>query len=132
MKLPQQLLVKLSPLVEAVRGEPLVEPFIELTENNDQRVALHSSYGSFVFDRLRRVVLRDGVAVSAFDAVQSVDIGAFPGGRGERSWSLVLFRGVTDRITVGRTYDDGDASVLAARVAQALGCRVVVLAGRSR
>ena len=127
MKLPHQVLVKLSPLVELARGEPLVEPFLEVEENNEERLALRSSYGAFVFDKTERRVSRDGIAISQFDEIQSVDVGAFPGGRGERSWSIVLFRSLIDRITVARTYDDGQASIVASKVARVLGCKVIAL-----
>jgi hypothetical protein len=129
VKLPQHLLVKLSPLVEAARGEPLVEPFIELGAEGEGRLEITSPYGHFVFDRERRVVVKDGVDAAPFDSVQSVDIGAFPGGRGARSWSITLYRGIVDRITVARTYDDGEASVVAAKLARVLACKVVSLAG---
>ncbi len=129
MKLPHQLLVKLSPLVEAARGEPLVEPFVEVTEENERRLVLTSSYGIFVFNRGERTVHRGAAEVITFDSVQSVDIGAFPGGRGARSWSITLYRGLVDRITVARTYDDGEASVLAAKLGRVLGRKVVSLAG---
>ena len=127
MKLPHQVLVKLSPLVELARGEPLVEPFLEVIENSEERLALRSSYGAFVFDKTGRNVSRDGVVVCEFGEVQSVDVGAFLGGRGERSWSIVLFRSIIDRITVARTYDDGQASIVAAKLARMLGCKVIAL-----
>jgi len=127
MKLPHQVLVKLSPLVELARGEPLIEPFLEVIENNEERLALRSSYGAFVFDKVDRRVLKDSIVVSQFDEVQSVDIGAFPGGMGQRSWSIVLFRSLIDRITLARTYDDGEASIVAAKVARVIGCKVIAL-----
>jgi hypothetical protein len=130
MKLPQTLLLRLSPLVEAARGEPLVQPYIELAEQPEAGVMLASPYGNFVFDRGQRVVLKDGVDVAQFDSIQSVDIAAFPGGRGARSWSITLYRGVVDRITVARTYDDSEASIVAARLARLLGCKVISLTGR--
>ena len=37
MKLPPALLNKLSPLVEAARGEPLVAPFINIPEFSWER-----------------------------------------------------------------------------------------------
>jgi len=127
MKLPHRVLLKLSPLVELASGEPLVEPFLELIENNDERLVLRSSYGEFVFDKTDGRVLRDGILVSGFDDIQSVDVGAFPGGRGEKSWSIVLFRSLIDRITVARTYDDSDVSIVAAKLARILGCKVIAL-----
>ena len=127
MKLPRPLLLKLSPLVEAARGDPLVEPFLELEEDNELRLVLVSSYGGFVFQRDTRSITRDGVEVSTFDAVQSVDIGSFPGGRGARTWSISLYRGIVDRITVARTYDDGEASITAAKLGRVLGRKVVAL-----
>lgn len=130
MKLPQALIVKLSPLVEAARGEPLVEPFIQLNEEPGQRLVLASPYGSFAFDRARAAVFRDEAELAPFDSIQSVDIAAFPGGRGARSWSITLYRGFVDRITVARTYDDGEASIVAARLARLIGCKVVSLVGR--
>jgi hypothetical protein len=131
MKIPQQLWAKLSPLVEAARGEPLVEPFVELEERPGRCLELVSPYGIFVFDREQRVVRHDGAVLCPFDAIQSVDIGAFPGGRGEKSWSVTLYRGIVDRTTVARTYDDGEASVVAARLARLLDCKVVSLVGRA-
>lgn len=129
MKLPRQLLVRLSPLVEAARGEPLVEPFLELAEESEQQLILRSSYGTFTFDRLRRVVLDGYAEPLGFDTIQSVDIAAFPGGRGERSWSITLYCGFVDRTTVARTYDDGEASIVAAKLARVVGCKVVSLSG---
>jgi hypothetical protein len=131
MKLPRQWLVRLSPLVEAARGEPLVEPFVETTEEPGHRFVLSTSYGRFVFDRAARRVLEGDTVLAGFDEVQSVDIAAFPGGLGERSWSITLYLGLIRRITMARTYDDGEASVLAARLARILECKVVALSGRS-
>ena len=127
MKIPHRLALKISPLVEAARGEPLVEPFVEVEQFDDDQLILDSSHGRFIFDRRQRVVIQDDMQLATFDTIQSVDIGAFPGGRGERSWSITLFRSLFDRITVGRTYDDGDASVVAAKLAGVIGCRVVSL-----
>ena len=128
MKLPRQVLLKLSPLVELARGEPLVEPFVEITENSEARLQLRSSYGVFTFDKVRARVQRDAADVCGFDDVESVDIGAFPGGRGAPSWSVTLYRGFVDRVTIARTYDDGEASVVAAKVARVLNRKVVSLA----
>ena len=131
MKLPPGLAVKLSPLVEAARGEPLVEPYCTVAESQPGQLVLDSCYGRFTFDRIRRVVLRDGGAEPvAFDSVRSVDLSAFPGGLGARSWSITLYRSFLDRITLARTYDDGQASVVAARLAGVIGCKVVSLVGR--
>jgi len=130
MKIPHRLALKLSPLIEAARGEPLVEPFVEIVHFDDDRLVVDSSHGQFIFDRLERVVQQDEVEVATFDSIQSVDIAAFPGGRGERSWSITLFRSLFDRITVARTYDDGDASVVAAKLAGVIGCKVVSLMGK--
>ncbi len=130
MKIPHSLALKLSPLVEAARGEPLVEPFVEIGQFDDDRLVVDSSHGQFVFDRLERRVLKDEAEVATFESIQSVDVAAFPGGLGERSWSITLFRGFFDRITVGRTYDDGDASVVAAKLAGVVGCKVISLMGR--
>lgn len=129
MKLPHRLALKLSPLVEAARGEPLVEPFVEIGQFDDNVLVIESSHGSFVFDRLQRVVKEGEQQLATFDTIQSVDIAAFPGGRGERSWSITLFRSLFDRITIARTYDDGDASVVAAKIADVIGCRIVSLMG---
>ncbi|MCW5635894.1 MAG: hypothetical protein KIT17_21340 [Rubrivivax sp.] len=127
MKIPHRLALKLSPLVEAARGEPLVEPFVEIEAFDEDQLVIASSHGRFVFDRRQRVVSEGGQQLATFDSIQTVDVTAFPGGRGERSWSITLFRSMFDRITVGRTYDDGEASVAAARIADAVGCRVVSL-----
>ena len=127
MKIPHRLALKLSPLIEAARGEPLVEPFVEVEQFDDDLLVIASSHGRFTFDRKARVVQEGEQQLATFDSIQSVDIAAFPGGRGERSWSITLFSGFLDRITVARTYDDGDASVVAAKVASVIGCRVVSL-----
>ena len=129
MKIPRHILVKLSPLAELARGEPLIEPFATVAENNAASMRISSSYGEFVFDKATKRIARDGIEISSFDAIESVDINNFPGGRGEKSWSIVLYRGFLDRITVARTYDDGDATVLAAKIARLLDCKVVSLVG---
>ena len=50
MKIPQLLLLKLSPLVDAARGEPLVEPFVELQEEAERRLRMRLSHGGFMVD----------------------------------------------------------------------------------
>ena len=128
MKLPMPLVLKLSPLVEAACGRPLLEPALDIGEEDEACIVVQSELGRFVFDRQRRLVLQGEQELAGFDSVQSVDIGAFPGGRGEKSWSLTLYRGFFDRIALGRTYDDGVASVTAAKLARAMGVKVVALA----
>ena len=132
MKLPPALLNKLSPLVEAARGEPLVAPFIDIAEFNEHRLVLVSPYGRFCFDRVQKVVLKDDAPVCTFGDIQSIDLAGFPGGRGAPSWTVTLYCGFTRRVTVGRTYDDGEASVTGARLARLIGCKVVSLAGHRR
>ena len=122
--------VRLSPLAEIVLGHALVEPFLEITKANDEHIVVASSYGEFTFDLENGVVLRDGGVVAGFNAVQSVDISSFPGGRGSRSWSVSLYLSPFNRITIGRAYDDVDTSVVAARISAALGCRVLSLTSR--
>ncbi len=129
MKLPRHLAIKLSPLVEAALGEPLVEPFVEIVEHNEQRLVLRSSYGHFTFDRERRLVLQDAAGVAEFKSIRSVDLSAFVGGRGARSWSIALYRSFLDRITVARSYDDGEVSVIGAKLSRIIGCRVISLVG---
>lgn len=130
MKLPRPLVMRLSPLVEAASGSPLVEPFLEVVAADESGIDVDSSHGRFRFDLAARQVRRGDEVVAAFDAIQSVDIGAFPGGRGERSWSVSLYLSPLRRITIGRTYDDGDASVIASGLAQAIGCKVIALTFR--
>ena len=89
--------------VESARGEPLVEPFATLTERSGRCLVLSSSYGEFTFDRERGLLLQDGQEAAAFDSVQSVDLAAFPGGLGTKSWSITLYRGFVDRIDVAPT-----------------------------
>lgn len=132
MKIPTALLHKLSPLVEAARGEPLVAPYIRVAAFDEQRLVLDTSHGHFSFERLPRVVLKDGDEACRFDDIASIDLAGFPGGRGAPSWSVTLYCGFARRITVGRTYDDGEASVTGARLARLIGCKVVSLAGHRR
>jgi hypothetical protein len=122
--------LRFSPLAEIILGRALVEPFMEISRANDAALVVASSYGEFKFDLKQRVVLRDGVVVAGFDAVQSVDIASFPGGRGSRSWSVSLYLSPFNRITIGRSYDDADTSVIAAKLAAAVGCKVLSLIAR--
>ncbi len=128
VKLPPALKVRLSPLVEAARGWPLVEPAIEISPPGEAPIVLRSAHGEFEFDVERRVVRKDGAELLAFDQIQSIDVGAFPGGRGEPSWSVTLYMGFLKRVTLGRTYDDGDASIIAARLSRATGAKVIATA----
>ncbi|MFO1328955.1 MAG: hypothetical protein U1F56_16470 [Rubrivivax sp.] len=130
MKLPAPLLTRLSPLVEAARGEPLLEPAFSLGSAGDGSLRVRSELGEYLFDRERRVVEHEGRVVAAFDDIASVDIDAFPGGRGQASWGLTLYLSFLNRVALGRTYDDGAASVAGARLARLIGCKVVALALR--
>lgn len=130
MKLHPRLLHTLSPLVEAARGEPLLEPALELERVGDSLLVVQSELGRFEVDLASRVVRRDGAELAAFGDVQSVDIDAFPGGRGAPSWGLSLYLSFVRRVPLGRTYDDGTASVAAAKLARAIGCKVVAVALR--
>lgn len=105
----------------------MIEPFVDLVENTEERLLLRSSYGEFLFDKIAQNVLKGITVVSTFKEIQSIDIAAFPGGMGEKSWSIVLFRSLLDRITVARTYDDGEASVIAAKLSRVLGCKVIAI-----
>jgi hypothetical protein len=127
MKLSHDWKLKLSPLAEVALGRPLVEPFIELVESGEYRLCISSSHGEFVFDREARVVLRSAQVVADFDSVRSVDISSLPGREDSKSWALSLYLSFFQRITVGRTYDDGQASVLASRLAAVLGCKVLAM-----
>lgn len=130
MKLPARLLVKLSPLVEAVRGEPLAEPSLRVSAQSEHRLQVDSELGRFSFDLLQRTVDDGTGRVLSFDQIQSVDVGAFPGGRGQPSWSVSLYLGPLNSVPLGRTYDDGDASVIAAKLARRIGCKVVAVSVR--
>lgn len=130
MKLPPLLLSRLSPLVEAARGEPLVEPALSLVVHDEFALRIESELGVFSFDRARCVVEHDGRQLASFADIASVDIDAFPGGRGQPSWGLSLYASFLRRVALGRTYDDGTASVVAARLARAIGCKVVAVALR--
>ncbi len=130
MKPAQLWKVRLSVLAEIVLGRALVEPFLDISKANDQQLVVASSYGEFTFDLEKGVVLRDGSVVAGFNTVQSVDIASFPGGRGSRSWSVSLYLSPFRRITVGRSYDDVDTSVVAAKISAAMGCKVLSLTSR--
>ncbi len=122
--------LRLSPLAEALTGMPLLEPSLALRPLGETGLLATSEQGRFVFDRERRQVQHDGVDVAAFGDVRSVEITVFPGGRGAPSWSVSLYVGRLRRIALGRTYDDGDASVTAARLARLLGCKVLSMTWR--
>lgn len=130
MKLPAPLLVKLSPLIEALRGEPLVEPALRITGQSAHQLQIESELGQVVVDLdLRTVQVEPGRQID-FSDILSVDVGQFPGGRGEPSWSVALYLGPLRSIPLGRTYDDGDASVIAAKLARRIGCKVVAVSVR--
>lgn len=40
MKIPHQVWVKLSPLVELARGEPLMQPFVEISESTEEHLVV--------------------------------------------------------------------------------------------
>lgn len=127
MKLPHDWKLRLSPLAEVTLGRPLVEPFVEIVESGETQLVIHSSHGEFVFDREQRQVLRNGTPVADFASVQSVDISSLPGREDARSWALSLYVSFFQRVTIGRTVDDGEASVIAAKVAGVLGCKVLAM-----
>ena len=103
---------------------------IEIVASQPDRLILRSAGREIVVDRTRRNIMSGGRLLAPLASIQSVVISQFTDDGEPRWWTVIL---VTDRIgelTIGKTSDESEASIVAARLAT-LCDKPVLTRGRS-
>jgi hypothetical protein len=100
---------------------------LDILEDAPRRLVLKSARGRFTFDQARRAVLRRDRTLARFDEIRSIDLQTRTVDSDMYFWSLWLARERCSRIYIGRTIDDVQASIVAARIATLTGKPVVAI-----
>jgi hypothetical protein len=98
---------------------------IEMTEQGDDRLLIQSSGRQLVADKSRRAITSSGRVVARFDAIQSIDVKRTENENGPTVWTISLYLSLFSRIHIGRTTDDAEASIVAARLSTITGKKVL-------
>jgi hypothetical protein len=98
---------------------------IEMTEQGDKRLVITSSGRQLVADNARRAFTSSGNVVARFDAIQSIDVKRTESENGPTVWTVSLYLSWFSRVHVGRTTDDAEASIVAARLSTITGKKVL-------
>jgi hypothetical protein len=112
-------------LLSRVAGNFLYSASIELVEGNADCVVLKVSGRMFTANATTREIWSEGQVVGQFDAIKSVVITRLLGRGGIVWWVLDLSMHDGGDIFVGRTPNDAEASVAAARLGTILGVQVL-------
>lgn len=99
--------------------------FLELEASTAAALTLRRGRALIVFDRLSRVVTRNGKLLSAFGSIQQVRVAPEPSGHGQQVWSVSLGLAGSRAIPIGRMSDGHSASAVAAKIGAITGARLV-------
>lgn len=100
---------------------------IEVVEDHENRLELNANNRRVVADRATRAVRLGGRVVAHFGAIDAIEIRYHENGDGPEWWAVSLRVGSGRRVAIGRTTDDAEASIAAARLGTITGKRVVAV-----
>ncbi|WP_372527562.1 hypothetical protein [Piscinibacter sp.] len=100
---------------------------IEIVEQNENCLVLRANNRRIVADKLARTIKAGNRVVASFDSIRSIDIKYFCTGDGPEWWTVSLCLGRHRRVPIGKTSDDAQASIAAARLSTITGKKVVAL-----
>ena len=99
-----------------------VEPWVNLVD--EWRPEFNWRGPPLTFDRRRKVVLRGGRVLARFADIESVDVTHVIDDDRPECWKVGFSTGMFSSVEIGRTRDDVEASIAAARVATVAGVQV--------
>lgn len=98
---------------------------VEIFDDANQKLRLQTGGQSLVIDGRQHTVSLNGRVVARFDEVKFVHIRQSSANADHPpEWFVVMHVGLFRNIHVGRTRDDAQASIVAARIATVMGKRV--------
>jgi len=100
------------------------QDFLEVEASTVAALTLRRGRARIVFDRLSRVVTRNGKLLSAFGAIQHVHVTPEQLVDGRQVWSLSLGLSGSRAIAIGRVPDGGAASTVAGKIGAITGARL--------
>jgi hypothetical protein len=98
---------------------------LEVEASTAAALMLRRGRALIVFDRLSRVVTRNGKLLSAFGSIQHVRVTSEPSGNGQQVWSLSLGLSGSRAIPIGRMSDGNSASTVAGKIGAITGARLI-------
>lgn len=99
--------------------------FLEVEMSTPAALTLRQGRARIVFDRLSRVVTRNGKLLSAFGSIQQVRVIHESSNDGQQVWSLSLGLSGSRAIPIGRVNDGSAASMVAGKIGSITGARLV-------
>lgn len=96
------------------------QDYLEVEASTAAALTLRRGRARIVFDRLSRVVTRNGKLLSAFGAIQQVRIL-----QEQQVWALLLGLSGSRAIPIGRLADSHSASTVAGKIVSITGARLV-------
>lgn len=100
------------------------QDFVEVEASTAAALTLRRGRALIVFDRLSRVVTRNGKLLSAFGAIQHVRVTPEQLDNGQQVWSLSLGLSGSRAISIGRVPDGNSASAVAGKIGSITGARL--------
>lgn len=105
---------------------PIFRPdFLEVEASTTAALTLRRGRARIVFDRLSRVVTRNGKLLSAFGAIQHVRLTRELSDHGQQVWSLSLGLSGSRAIPIGCVADSDAASTVAGKIGSITGARLI-------
>jgi hypothetical protein len=96
-----------------------------LVDHTDKRLVIRSGTVELVVDRQVGTVARAGRKVASIEAIRSIDIARSDEEDGPERWSVSLYISWFSRVHIGDTYDDVNASIIAAHLSTITGKKVL-------
>jgi hypothetical protein len=100
---------------------------IDVIDVQPNRLVLNSNNRRVIADRRTRNIMAADRVIASFDAVESIEIRHFENGDGPAYWTVSLATTARKRVPIGKTFDDAQASVAAARLATITSKKVVAV-----
>ena len=100
---------------------------ITIVAESENVLELKTSFRHIFIDKLTKEVVFNAYPVARLEAIQSIGIKCCRGNKGLEWWVVSLNFGRQRRLDIGRSFNDAEASIAAARVASFTGKHVLLL-----
>jgi hypothetical protein len=100
---------------------------IDVIDVQPNRLVLNANNRRIVADRRTRNFMAADRVIASFDTVESIEIRYVENGDGPEYWTVSLATTAHKRVAIGKTFDDAQASVAAARLATIASKKVVAV-----
>jgi hypothetical protein len=98
---------------------------LEIVHQDEDKLILRNSFRDFEFNKRYRAVKSGTRAIAQFDAIKTIDVRYHRMGDDPDYWSVTLnVKGLLRSVIIGRTGDEANAAIVAARIGTMTGRQV--------